>query len=207
VVALAACGCENQAELTRQLHQRGDALEADLKRCTEALGDRDGQIAVLERRIENQGTLAGVELSDLFVVDRIVLVSRTGGTDFDGQPGDDGVTVYVQPVDAVGDVIKAAGQFTIQLADLTTPGQPRELGTYIFDKRDVLETAWYGGMLTNHYTFKCEFPPQVARSPSREVYVRVTFLDWLTGKEFTDSVTVNITLVDPDNALAPTRAR
>jgi hypothetical protein len=188
------------------LHQRADSLELDLKRCTEALGDRDAQIAALSRRIENQKHLEGVEISDLFVVDRIEIVSRTGGRDFDGQPGDDGVTVYVRPLDAAGDVLKAAGQFTIQLADMTTPGQPRELGVYIFDKLPVLEQAWYGGFLTDHFTFECRFPPAAARLPSREVFIRVTFLDWLTGREFTESTTVKINVVDPANALVPTRA-
>ena len=205
LAALALCGCENEAQIVRQLHERVDLLELDLKQCTQELADRDGQIAVLRRRIDNEPLIKGVEIDDLFVVERIKLASRTGGADFDGQPGDDGVVVYVQPLDASGHVLKAAGQITVQLTDLTTPGQPRELATYLFNDREELDKSWFGGFLTNHYTFRCEFPPQAFSSPTREVHVRVTFLDWLTGRESFASTTVKIDRIDPENTLVPRR--
>lgn len=200
-----AAGCDNDRQLVRQLQERADALQVDLDRCTQQLSDRDAQIAALRRRLGNDPRLAGIRVEDLFTVDRIVLASRTGGVDLDGQPGDDGVVVYLQPVDADGDVIKAAGQITIQLVDLTNPGAARSIATYVFSDRDELRKNWYGGFMTNHYTLKCEFPPNT--KPPREVQVRVTFLDWLTGREFVVSRSVTVDIVEGQNTLVPREAR
>lgn len=205
LVALAVSGCDNEAQTIRQLHESVDLLELDLRRCTQELADRDAQIMVLQQRIDNQPLFEDVDIDDLFVVAGIELVSRTGGADFDGQPGDDGVIVYVRPLDASGHVLKAAGRITVQLVDLTTPGLPRALATYVFSERDELDKSWYAAFLTNHYTFKCRFPPQAFASPTREVHVRVTFLDWLTGRVFVASTTVEIERIDPENALVPRR--
>ncbi len=202
--AVLGAGCNNDAALVRQLQQEADTLRRDRAECMQQLADRDAQIAVLRRRIDQQPLLQNIELDDLFVVDRIELVSRTGGADFDGQPGDDGVVVYVRPLDRAGDVLKAAGQITVQLIDLTDPGRPRSLATYVYNDPDQLAELWYGGFLTDHYTLRCEFPPQV--EPSRDVTVRVTFLEFLTGREFTASQQVTLDRIDPENQLVPRRA-
>ena len=204
---LGATGCVDESATIRDLQQQVDALKQDVDRCTQELADRDAVIAAQRRRISRNPTLEHINLNDLFVVDRIEIVSRTGGDNYDEQPGDDGVTVYVRPVDKYGDLIKAAGEFTIQLVDLTDVGNPHEIGTYVFDDRETLEKSWYSGMLTNHYTFKCPFSPQAQRSRARELTVRVTFLDWLTGRMFSDSTTVEIERIDPENTLVPRRAR
>ncbi len=199
----ALAGCQDDRALVIQLQRQADALTADNERCKQELADRDAQIAALRRRIENEPYLQGIVLDDLFLVDRITLESRTGGVDLDGQPGDDGVVVYIQPRDADRDMLKAAGQITVQLLDLTAPGAPRELATYVFNDRETLRKSWYGGLLTDHYTLKCAFPPLALNTVPREVHVRVTFLDYLTGREFVASTTVPIQRVDSGNALVP----
>lgn len=201
--AVSAGGCVNESNTIRALQERVTALETDRQRCTQALADRDAIIADLRRRVDAGPAFEGIDLDDLFTVDRIEIVSQTGGADFDGQPGDDGVVVYVQPVDAYGDFLKAAGQFTVELLDLSNPGSPRSLATYVFNKREELAEAWYGGLLTNHYTFRCAFPPRLNPRPPREVYVRVVMLDWLTGREFAATRTVTLERIDPENTLAP----
>ena len=202
-IVFVAAGCDDPSLAIRQLHKEVDTLKGDVARLSQELEDRDARIASLRRRIETGDHLSGITLVDLFLVDRIQLVSRSGGADYDGQPGDDGVTVYVRPLDKAGDVIKAAGQVTIQLTDLTVPGSPVELGVYVYDNPEVLGKKWYGGMLTDHYTFECPFKPEARFNRARELNVRVTFLDWLTGEEFTASTTVEIDRVDAENALVP----
>ncbi len=196
-------GCVSEGDTIRGLQQRVQSLETDRQRCTQALADRDAIIADLHRRVDAGPLFEGIDLDDLFTVDRIEIVSQTGGANFDSQPGDDGVVVYVRPLDAHGDFLKAAGQFTIQLLDLTVAGSPRSLATYVYSKREELAAAWYGGMLTNHYTFRCAFPPRLNPRAPREVHVRVVMLDWLTGREFAASTTVGIERIDPENSVAP----
>jgi hypothetical protein len=204
---LAAGACQNEGAMIRDMQQRVAALEQDQQRCTQALADRDAIIASLRKRVDAGPIFEGIDLNDLFTVERVEIVSQTGGADFDGQPGDDGVIVYVRPLDAHGDFLKASGHFTVQLLDLTRPGAPRELATYVFSNRDELAEAWYGGLLTNHYTFRCTFPPRLSPRPPREVHVRVVMLDYLTGREFTDARTVRVDLIDAENVLAPRSAQ
>ncbi len=203
LIVAGACGCNNEAKTIQQLYDRADALKVDLDRCMEQVGDRDAQIAVLERRIHQESAFAGIDLKDLFTVHHIELASLTGGANYNNQPGDDGVTVYLRPLDQDGDVIKAAGQVTVQLLDLSKPGKPRELGVYVFDNPKTLAECWYSGLLTNHYTFKCPFRPQAEPLDTREVLVQVTFLDWLTGRSFSASKSVKINWINPENALVP----
>jgi len=180
-----------EIELQRELHQTRLALAEKEK----AIAERDAKIAALERQVEKTRPFQGVSIDKIVTVDRIQIVSRSGGEDFDGKPGDDGVVVYVRPVDSNGDVIKASGSFTVQLVDLATPGEPRSLGEYTFDDPDQLAKAWYGGFLTNHYTLRCKFREGAAPS-TRELLARVTFVDFLTGHVHSASQSLTIKRID-----------
>jgi hypothetical protein len=86
---------------------------------------RDRRIADFEQQVETLQGLGPDRVKALFVVDRIELASLTGGADYDDIPGDDGVTVYLRPLDADGHILKAAGEIIIELLDVSVPGQPR----------------------------------------------------------------------------------
>jgi hypothetical protein len=62
--------------------------------------------------------VAAGQFGPLYTVAKIELKPLTGGDDFDGKPGDDGVKVYLVPFDETGDKIKAAGWITIDIFDL-----------------------------------------------------------------------------------------
>lgn len=188
--ACAGCTFDKPGTVT-QLQQEIDQQKLALKACEQAKFECAARCEELKTQIDNQPRLASVELDDLFVVDAIKIPSRSGGIDLDGAPGDDGVIVYVQPVDAAGDVIKAAGAITIQLTDLTQVGSPRSIATAEYTDPDVVKKSWYGGFMTNHYSLKIPFPDGVGSIP-KELHVRVVFLDWLTGREFTESTTVSV---------------
>lgn len=184
-------GCFDSPGTIKQLQQEIDQQNLDLKACELAKFECETRSAELETRIKNQPRLANVDIDDLFVVDQIKIASRSGGIDLDGKPGDEGVVVYIQPVDAAGDVIKAAGAITIQLIDLTNVGSPKALATMEYSDPDTVKKSWYGGFLTNHYSFKIPFPESMDRIPP-ELHVRAVFLDWLTGRELTSSKTVSV---------------
>ncbi len=160
------------------------------------LVERDGTIERLRLSLAEALDLPTDLLSRLFTVKRLKLGKLTGGADYDGEPGDDGITVYLTPLDRDGDPVKAAGEIEVFLYDLTVPGQPRELGHYVVNEPPRLSKAWYAKWWTNHYTIKCEWPPGVEPPPSREVQVRATFLDWLTGEKFVATQMVNVDWLD-----------
>lgn len=118
------------------------------------------------------------DLRRVFYPEEIVIDRLTGGANYDGQPGDDGVTVYLRPIDRDGDVVKVAGDIRIQLYDLAAPGG-QLLGEY-FIPVDECGKYWHGKLLTGHYTIRCPWPAAPPANP--EVTVRVTFVDYLTKR-------------------------
>jgi len=187
------CGCADGVSPTeRRLRQQVDALELDRDRCLQELADHDAQIALLHRQIENQRHLKGINLDDLFVVDRIELVSRSGGADYDDQPGDDGITVYLKPLDRDGDAVKVAGDIRIELYDLANPSGQKLIGEYVVAV-DQASTYWYGKFATYHYTVRC--PWQQGLPKHNEITIRATFVDYLTQRVMTAQTVCTVELL------------
>jgi hypothetical protein len=176
--------------LISELQQRVDALGLENDRLAGELADTKAALKAAEDRIR---ALQGLPAKPfLFTVDRIELEGLTGGADYDGKPGDDGVTVHIRPRDEDGDILKTAGRIEVQLFDLTRPGAPVELARCVVDDPATLRKSWFGKFMTNHYTVQCAW--DAGKAPKHdEVLVRVTFTDFLTGKTLVESKTVQIT--------------
>ena len=198
VVALLA-GCQpGSTGLATELQRKLDQTQLEKQSLTRKNQDLTDTIKAQERRIQDlMGFNAGTS-DTLFAVDRIELASLTGGADFDGQPGDDGIVVYLRPLDADGHVIKAAGEITVKLVDNNGPGLPRLLGRYVIDDPEELRRAWHGRFMTDHFTVKCPWNPKPEGKPQGpEVEIKVTFLDWRTGRSFTAHKVVEVSLPNP----------
>ncbi len=191
----AGAGCTTRGELIR-VKQENRVLRDTKERLERTVADRDGTIARLHRQVRTLEGFGPDRPADLFAPVKLQIASLTGGADYDGKPGDDGVTVHLRPRDADGDVVKAPGRFRIQLLDNSEFGSPRVLGIYVFNAEDELRRAWHGKLGTNHYTFKCPFPPGVELPLGRRVVVDAEFVDYLTGTTLTAVKEVRISLVD-----------
>jgi hypothetical protein len=163
--------------------RRINTLERDLVSIQEELKTRKLQIERLQRlgvrRLELLNRPARIEIADL-----------TGGYDDDGDPGDDGVVVYLRPIDEYGDVVKATGEIEIQLWDLEGRADQLLLGQYMFEPGHALDN-WYGRFMTNHYSLKC--PWREGAPPHPEVTVKVRFIDYVTGEVLTAQSVVSVT--------------
>ncbi len=160
------------------------------------VAEREATVAALHRRIQYLQGFGPDRPADLFSPHKIEIVSRSGGSDFDGVPGDDGVTVYVRLRDADGDIVKAPGRITVQLLDNTELDAPKVLGIYRFDDVDRLRQAWYGRFGTQHYTLPCPFP--AGSKPPERVDAKVEFVDYLTGRTLTAGEELAIALSGRD---------
>jgi uncharacterized coiled-coil protein SlyX len=169
----------------------GTQREADMQRT---MLEQEEQIAALEQRIADQEkTIADLQAQvmelrgqDADALDRLVhpvrieLEKLSGGYDDDGEGGDDGVILYIRPIDADGHVIKAAGSLKVVLYDLANPPERNTLGDYYFDQPTMRE-LWYGRMWTHHFTVRCPWPPD--HYPDHdEITADVVFTDLLTGR-------------------------
>jgi hypothetical protein len=156
--------------------------QADLK---QTIADRDRQIQTLQQFDDKRMEL-------LFRVERIELGRYTGGYDSDGQPGHEGIRVYLQPIDQQGSVIKSAGDVDIKVFDLAEPEANNLILQYRYGV-DTIAEHWASGFLTYHYSFDCPWP---AGQPPRhqELVLRVEFTDYLTGKTFVTEKPVTVDL-------------
>lgn len=190
-----------------QLEQQVTQLGEDNTRLGRELVECRASNEALGRQLAECRDLPPDLIPKLFTVRSLKIGSLTGGADYDGRPGDDGVTVYLTPLDRDGDPIKAAGEIEIFLYDLTAPARPREVGHYVTNEPGELSRMWYSGWMTNHYTIKCEWPPNAPPPATREVQVRATFLDWLTGEKFVATKQVKLNWLDHDATHPPDGGR
>ena len=187
--ALLAAGCESPAEL--QMRKEIGDLRQTVK-------DRDNQLAAQKAALEEANRQLAVarsisedDLKKLFYPERLEIDKLTGGYDSDGKPGDDGVVVYLKPVDKDGDVLKIPGDITIQLYDLAAPPAQNFIGEYKVPV-DQVGKLWHGKLWTNHYAIKCPWPHGPPKHP--EVTVRVLFVDYLTKRVVSAQATCTVKL-------------
>lgn len=182
-LAMLFAGCESPGNLAR-IRRENDALRQETKRLKRAVRERSGRIAALDRQVKHLKRFGPDQPADLFSPVKVVILSRSGGADYDGEPGDDGVTVHLQPIDGDGDAVKAPGKITIQLLDNAILADPKRLGLFVFATPEDLRRLWLSQFATHHYTLKCPLPPD-ARPRASRITVSAEFVDYLTGKTLT----------------------
>jgi len=185
LAAAMICGCNGQGwfggkenDLSAELEQTQEAnrrLSEENTRLKSLAEEKAQQIQTLQ-------ALGDKRLDKIYHVAKIELGRYTGGIDTDQKPGHDAVKVYLQPVDADGSTIKAAGSVKVQLYDLAAEPKANLVGEYAWDV-DEARKHWASGFMTNYYSFIC---PWKSSPPEHdEITVRVEFVDYLTGKTFT----------------------
>jgi hypothetical protein len=92
----------------------------------------------------------------LFAPASLVISYFTRSKDFDGQPGDDGIEVKVQPLDQFGDPTKAVGAYRIEVFQYrirTTEHRGDRLGHWFVDARDPESNRKYYDPVDRCYVF------------------------------------------------------
>ena len=111
----------------------------------------------------------------------------TSGQDRNGQPGDEGLSVLLTPVDAHGDLVKLAGDVELDLFDMTRPSDQQRLGQWRFSL-DEVRGHWHKGFLSAGYLFQVDWqtPPS---SPELTLHARMTVAD---GRQFDATTQVKV---------------
>ena len=80
----------------------------------------------------------------------------TGGLDSDGKPGCERLRVFLEPLDAEGDVVKRAGALDLELLEAGA-GEPRLLGRWAWSAGELAQ-AWLSGFGIYAYVLKLDWP-------------------------------------------------
>ncbi|RPI64583.1 MAG: hypothetical protein EHM48_00520 [Planctomycetaceae bacterium] len=191
VAALCVAGCNTVSR--EEYNKTSDRLAATtaLLKDTAAENRRlSEQNRSQQERIQSLLGLGDKRLDKIFHTKSISLGAATGGVSTDGKDGHDAVKIYIQPMDQYGSVIKAPGEAKVQLFDLAAPLSQNLVGQCEMSV-DQLAKNWAGGFFVYHYSFPCPFTTQPQH---REITVRVVFVDYITGQEFSAQKTVQIQL-------------
>ena len=111
------------------------------------------------------------------VVTQITLNRKlTGGHNVDGHPGDEGVMVVVEPLNAAGDLVEVPGEISIVLLDPTIEGEAARIARWDFSSKDAAgylkRTAMGDGL---HFDLRWPHSAPVHRVLN--LYVRYTTAD------------------------------
>lgn len=171
---LAGClGKPDRANIElRRKNQSLEAQIAELNRLRQAdaatiraLQEHQGPLPALPQdRLEKLFTTHGLQLSRLTTADQ------------------HGIRVYIVPTDQMGDQLKAAGSFVIEVFDLSRQTD-NLIGQWQFSTEQS-RLCWHGSGLLYAYVFVC--PWQQTLPPLQgQITLKVTFCDELTGRRFT----------------------
>jgi len=177
-LSVAACTMLTAQEID-ELERSKLISQEEINRLGQQIVGQQETIERLQQQIKDVHGLEGNLEEQLIVPVRIELERMSGAYDRDGQVGDDGIVLYIQPVDRDNHVIKAAGSIEVELFDLAN-AQSLLIKNYEFDT-ETTRTLWYGRMMTNHFTVRCPWPPG-SLPDHHEITAKVTFTELLTGK-------------------------
>ncbi len=172
-----AAGCWTPTQ--GDVQQENRALREALRKRESELAAQATTIEQLHRQLTLARGLSDDDLKKIFYPERLEIDRLSGGADYDGRPGDDGVTVHLRPIDRDGDVIKVAGDIRIQLFDLAAPPDRNLIGEYTIPA-DQVGKLWHGKLLTGHYTIKCPWPGLPPENPV--ITIRAVFVDYFTRR-------------------------
>jgi len=176
-------GFKDQLDETR--YER-DQLEIELRRTTAERNELQGKLNELTAKLEAvEGVPAAVIIDSLPRCAGIRIGRLSEFFDRDGQPGFEGMDVYLVPVDARDRFVQISGTLRVSLLHYPPPGagddEPRTLATRTIGPSEIRE-AYRSTVLSTHYTVRLDFDPPLEKSHHKGTLLLVVqFRDILTG--------------------------
>jgi hypothetical protein len=188
MVFTAGCAQDRGPSLLAQCQTQLDQATEDNSRLTKQLAQANQTIQNQSKQIDTLQHFGTQRTADLIHVQSLQLDRLTGGYDENHDGYEDGIVVYLQPLDQHGHIIEAAGLARVRVFELQT--EPKLIGEAGFTVPELAKN-WAGRLWTQHYTLRCPF----AKKPtSPNITLQVEFTELLTGKTFVTEKLVTIKL-------------
>jgi hypothetical protein len=177
VMATSGCRTPDRSPLWEQI----DQLQVERNELSQRVEELQAENTRLAAQVD---TLAAIErpirLEALDVVRHIQISPRSGLFDKDRDGTKETLVVYLRVIDEVGDAVKMTGAVEVQLWDLNAPEAEARLGRWDVSP-DELTRLWSSTIMTSYYRMTFDIA-NIDMTGRRELTVRVTFTDYLTGK-------------------------
>lgn len=181
---LAATGCRN--DLQTSLWEQIKSLSEETTELSLEIEQLRAKNAALTEQVNTLAAIDRDVLASAMVVPHAVRIGRHSGlydkSKMNQTP--DSLVVYLEPIDAAQDTIKAAGSVRVELWNLADANDEPKLKTWQVSAEE-LKHVWGRGLLGAYYRLR--FPLEgVLSGDERELTIRVQFTDYLAGRVLTD---------------------
>ncbi|HUV41146.1 MAG TPA: hypothetical protein VMW23_05110 [Sedimentisphaerales bacterium] len=179
---ISIAGCENgdlklSPQQVRALRQQNAQLAVQVKQAQADNQNLQNQLRTLA------GLEGGLTAETIYNLQSIKITGYTGFYDKDGDGRREKLLVYIQPIDAEGDIIKAAGAVEVGLWNLNAAAENALLGRWTVQPQELKE-MWFATFITINYRLMFDVSPDIADIDT-PLTVKVAFTDYLSGKVFT----------------------
>ena len=200
LVSGASCNMVPAEEYQKVVREQEHA-EEQIKLLERQVSAQQDTIRTTTEQIATQANVEGSDPAEVLVVpERIELSGMSGGYDSDGKVGDEGIVLYIRPIDRDQHVVKSPGTLKVRLLDPQNPADRVVVADYYFDL-PTTRSLWYGRLMTHHFAVKCPWPK--GRLPAHdEITAHVEFTEIITGQSLTATGTYKVTF-PPNRASDP----
>lgn len=198
----AGCTLRPNAALENELRLREDrvlALQHELRQTRQELvaARRESEHLREQARQTGEQVLATEQADVLFRAEGLrINTLLTGGLDEDGRPGDELLSVVLEPFDADGGTLKLPGDLTIEISD-PAADEAESIGEWTYSAADV-RSAWHAGFIVTGFKFRLPLPSAL-RHETLVVHARLSTTD---GRAFDATETVNVRVPSAEGTLA-----
>lgn len=113
------------------------------------------------------------KLSDQTATQLVINRRMTGGLDRDGQPGDEGLVLMVEPRDASGNIVKTTGTLSVVAMDPTLEGDASRIARWDFGPDEILQ-HYRSSTRAEGYRFELPWPAGQPEHRDLRLFVRYT---------------------------------
>src|SRR6266566_4333083 len=188
--AIGVGGCSSPNPANIQLRKDKQQLEEQVAQLSRELQAARARIQSFESPSGTLPTLPQDRLDKLFTVHGIRLGRLTGGwPGNEVDAADQGLKIYLAPVDETDEAIKASGSVEVEAFDLDLQGDNR-IGKWTFDSV-ALRSRWRSLGMLRAFVLECPWEKQKPPRHSK-LAVKVTFADELTGRVYSEIKEVQV---------------
>jgi hypothetical protein len=185
MLLLIFAGCEGDNHV-KMLEDRNAQLEKEnrqLQKDFDAVKTENQQLA---NQVKSLADLSPeVRIDSLYNLESVKLTRYTNFYDRDKNGSKEKLIVYIQPIDAEGDIIKASGSVEVELWNLSEGTDEDALLAKWTVGPDELKKMWFATIVTENYRPVFDIV-DVVKSFEKPYTVKMTFTDYVSGKVFTE---------------------
>jgi hypothetical protein len=198
----AGCTLRPNAALEDQLRIHEDrvfALQHELLQTKQELAAarRESEHLREQANLDGEHVLAAEQADVLFRAEGLRINSLlTGGLDEDGRPGDELLSLVLEPFDADGGTLKLPGDLAIEISDPAVD-DAENIGEWTFSADDVRK-AWHAGFIVTGFKFRLPLRATLQHE-TLVVHARLSTTD---GRTFDATETINVRVPSAEETLA-----